>query len=116
VMLDGEHVLLAGGVTATGDDAGVRVIDLTRTTQCAPTPWAPLPMPLTSAQAFARDATDALVVGSDQGGTTHLFRVADSAATEVPTKAAHTGARAIVSPFSGVILYGGGNALESYVP
>jgi hypothetical protein len=116
VMLDGEHVLLAGGVTATGDDAGVRVIDLTRTTGCVPTHWAPLPMPLTSTQAFASDAPYALVVGSDQGGTTHLFRVTDSAATEVPTKAGHTGARAIVSPFSGVLLYGGGNALESYVP
>jgi hypothetical protein len=116
VMLDGEHVLLAGGETPAGKDAGVRVIDLTRTSACVPMPWAALPAPLITAQAFASDASNALVVGDDQGGTTHVFRVTDSTATEVPTKVGHTGARAIVSPVSNVVLYGGANELESYVP
>jgi hypothetical protein len=116
VMLDGEHVLLAGGVTPTGEDAGVRIIDLTRTTGCVPTPWAALPTPLTAAQAFASDSATALVVGSDQAGTTRVFRLTNASATEVATKVAHNGARAIVSPFGGVLIYGGARELESYVP
>jgi hypothetical protein len=114
--LDGEHVLLAGGLTASGDDAGVRVVDLTRTTACDPAQWGPLPMALATAQAFASEPTNALVVGNDPSGITHVLRVTASAVTEVPTKTTHMGGRAIVSPVGSVILYGGARELESYVP
>jgi hypothetical protein len=116
VPLDGEHVLLAGGMTPAGEDAGVRVVDLTRTMDCAATPWAALPVPLATAQAFASDSANALVVGSDQAGMTHVFRLTSAAAVEIPTKAAHIQARAIVSPLGSVVLYGGAKELESYVP
>ena len=115
-MLDGEHVLLVGGMTPTGDDAGVRVIDLTSTASCTPTPWPPLPIVLATAQAFASDSATALVVGSDPSGATHVFRVTSSAAVELPTKANHVGARAIVSPTGSIVLYGGAREVESYAP
>jgi hypothetical protein len=115
--LDGQHVLLAGGLTPAGDDPGVREVDLTCNADCAPVAWGELPIALSPAQVFASDATDALVVGDDGAGTTHVFRVTpDAAAQEVPTRVAHTGARAIVSPVGSVVLFGGANEMESFVP
>ena len=116
--LDGQHVVLAGGVTGTGDDAGVRVIDLTCSgSACAPAAWPPLPQPLTPAQAFSSDATDVLVIGDDASGTTQVFRLTPGAPpSQVPTKVAHSRARAIVSPMGSVVLYGGAGEIESFIP
>lgn len=114
--LDSGHVLLAGGTTLAGDSAGVRAIDL-MCAQCAPTPWGALPVTLSPAQVFASDASDALIVGDDSAGTTHVFRATPTGpAQEVGTRVPHTGARAIVSPVGSVVLFGGASEIESFVP
>jgi hypothetical protein len=72
--LDGQHVLLAGGVLPSGQDAGVRVIDLACTTACAPTWWTSLPIALGTAQTFGFSTTSALVIGNEPlTGLTHAF-------------------------------------------
>jgi hypothetical protein len=114
--LDAQHVLLAGGVTPTGQDAGVRVIDLGCAAQCSPTVWSALPVPLGSTQTFASDAANALVVGSELAGTTHVYRLATGMVTEVPTRVPHVQARAVVSPLGSVVLFGGSSEIESFVP
>jgi hypothetical protein len=115
-MLDGQHVLLAGGMTAAGSDAGARVIDLACAMQCMPVTWTALPTPLGSSQVFASDATNALVVGNEAAGTTHVYRVTMTSAAELPTKVPHTNARALVSPLGSVVLLGGRGEIESFVP
>jgi hypothetical protein len=114
--LDPQHVLLAGGVTIAAQDAGVRAIDLGCGAQCTPTPWSALPTALASVQAFASDAAHALVVGSDLTGTTHVYRLTTTSATEVPTKVPHAGASALVSPVGSVVLFGGAHEIESFMP
>jgi hypothetical protein len=118
--LDGSHVLIAGGVSPSMQDPGVREIDL----GCAPsmsqtctTTWATFPFAIDSAQTFAFTATDALVVGSQVGtGQTYVFRLSPTAATEVLTKQPHLQARAVWSPVGSIVLFGGGNQLESFSP
>ncbi len=114
--LDGQHVLLAGGAMPTGQDAGVRAIDLACSMQCAPTSWASLPGPLAPAQLFASDSADALLVGDDPSGATRVFRLSAAAIAAVVTKVPHVGARAIVSPLGSVVLFGGATEIESFVP
>jgi hypothetical protein len=126
--LDSSHVLLAGGLLPDGSSAGVRVIDLSCTSQCAPTAWPALGLAVTAAQAFAVDATSAVVVGSEPPagttpGLTHVYRVNGPTATvnpgavvEVATKVAHTHAGAIASPIGvsgSVLLFGGAPEIES---
>jgi hypothetical protein len=117
--LDTGHVLLAGGVTPSGADAGARVVDLACSMGCMPTKWASLPVAVGNAQAFSWDAADALVVGSEaagpKSGLTHAFRLTSSAATEVPTKVPHTNARAVVSPVGTILVVGGASQIESFV-
>ena len=122
--LDARHLLLAGGFVGLLADPGVRDLDL----GCAPsvgsasctttTSWGELPVPLGSAQAFAWAApNDALVVGSEfSSGTTHVFRLSATAATEVPTRVPHTNARAAWSPVGSIVLFGGANVIESFTP
>jgi hypothetical protein len=112
--LDGQHVLLAGGV-AQGQDAGVRVLDLGCAAQCIPALWARLPVPLASAQPFGNSAANLLLVGNERDGTTHVFRLTTTTATEMPTKVAHTQARALISPLGSVVLFGGTGEIESFV-
>ncbi len=114
--LDSQHVLLAGGLRPSGQDAGVRAIDLGCTAQCTPVPWSALPVALASAQTFARGAAAALVIGNDASGTTHACDVGPTSSTELATKAAHTKARAAVSPVGSVVLFGGANVIESFAP
>jgi hypothetical protein len=114
--LDAQHVLLGGGVTASGRDAGVRVIDLGCAMQCVPAVWTTLATALVSAQAFASDPTHALVVGDDMAGVTHVARLTTTTATEIPTKVPHAGARALISPVGSVVLFGGSSEIESFVP
>jgi hypothetical protein len=118
--LDARHVLLAGGISPSFQDPGVRAIDL----DCAPsvlatcvTSWGSLPFVLASAQTFAWAATDGLVVGNEfASGDTHVFRLSPKSATEVPTRVPHKNARAVWSPVGSIVLFGGANALESFVP
>jgi hypothetical protein len=135
--LNEQFVLLAGGVTPSGADAGVREIDLAcepaGDVPCAATPWGPnggaLPAladgtnALTGASAFTFDAAHAFLVGSEPmssptPGLTHTFTLTSAGATEVPTKVAHTNAGAILSPMqSSVLIFGGANGeIESFTP
>jgi hypothetical protein len=118
--LDAQHVLLAGGVTPSVKDPGVRSLDL----GCAPsasttcfTTWGSLPFVLASSQTFAWSTSDGLVVGSEIGvGNTHVFRLSPTSATEVPTRMPHKNATAVWSPVGSVVLFGGANSIESFVP
>ncbi len=115
--LDAQHVLLAGGLTGAGVDPGVRSIDLTCTQQCSPAPWPALPASLSSAQVFASDASDALVVGDDATATTHVYVLSAAAPTvELDTRVPLSGARAVVSPLGSVVLFGGASVIESFIP
>lgn len=115
-------VLLAGGQMLDGSDPGVRLIDLScAQTLCAPTAWAPLPMPLAWAQVFrASRPTTAIAVGSElYTQRTHVFALTSASADEVPTHAAHSGARAVSSPLGpqgSFWLFGGAPEIESFVP
>jgi hypothetical protein len=118
--LDAQHVLLAGGVTPSVKDPGVRSLDLgcspSASTTCFTT-WASLPFVLASSQTFAWTATDGLVVGSEIGvGNTHVFRLSPTSATELPTRMPHKNATAVWSPVGSVVLFGGANGIESFVP
>jgi hypothetical protein len=117
-MLDASHVLLAGGLTPTGADAGVRVVDLGCAAGCSPTPWPGLTTPLIRAQVFVGgDGANLLVVGSEPAtGITHVYRLSSSAATEIPTRMTHVNARAAVSPTGTVVLFGGAATIESFTP
>jgi hypothetical protein len=117
-MLDSQHVLLAGGLTPTGEDAGVRIINLQCGTLCNPQPWPGLPIPITSAQTFVSiGGTGALVVGSEPGsGATHVFNLSSSGPVEVPTRVPHFNARATISPTGTLVLFGGAPEIESFTP
>jgi hypothetical protein len=116
--IDSSHVLVAGGLTPGGKDAGVREIDIVAHTAQV---WGSgLGVPLTSAStfAFASNANEpALVVGNERAsGLTHAFLLNSMKATEVLTKVPHIGARAIGSPNGSVVLFGGRGEIESFFP
>jgi len=118
--LDTQHVLLAGGVSSSFEDPGARSLDI----DCAPsasttcfTSWGSLPFVLGSSQTFAWNASSGLVVGNEVGlGNTHVFRLAPTSATEIPTRMPHKNATAVWSPVGSVVLFGGANRIESFVP
>jgi hypothetical protein len=121
--LDGQHIVVAGGTTAVSTDAGmavkdagVRSVDLGCSKMCTTTAWgAGLPSVLTYAQAFGIDPANALVVGSEASGPTHVFRLTTAGATEVPLKIPRTNARAVLTPLGTIVVVGGGsNVMESY--
>ena len=118
--LDDQHVLLAGGLLPTLADPGVRAIDLSCTpsaSRSCVTAWAALPLPLAIAQTFAWTASDGLVVGDEFAtGKTDVFRVGPMSATPVATRVPHTNARAVWSPVGSVVLFGGADVIESFVP
>jgi hypothetical protein len=134
--LDGQHVLLAGGITPSFQDPGSRAIDLACTpsasatgdasasttgdasasTPCV-TAWGSSPFALESAQTFAWTVSDAIVVGNEFAtGRTHVFRLSPKSAVEVQTRVPHKNARAVWSPVGSIVLFGGAGALESFVP
>jgi hypothetical protein len=121
-QLDGTHLLVAGGVLPDGSDAGVRALDLGCAQGCGSAPgtqtWgSPLATPLTNAFVADYDPARALLVGSEpRSGLTHVFLLTTAAATEIPTKVAHTNARAISSPVGTVLIVGGATEIESFVP
>jgi hypothetical protein len=113
-------VLLAGGMSPALVDGGVRQIDLGCSSGCVPTQWeASLPVPIVSAQAFTLPSggPPAFVVGNAPfSGATHAFLLTTTAATEVRTKMPHTNATAALSPLGSIVLVGGANDIESFVP
>jgi hypothetical protein len=122
---DTQHVLVAGGITPTGQDAGVRVFNLVCTagaSDCITTWGSGLPVPLTSASTFVLSSggkDPALVVGNELvSGLTHTFLLNSTSATEVHTKVPHTNAAAIQSPlgFGAVLLFGGADEIEQFFP
>ncbi|MGA3122568.1 MAG: hypothetical protein ABSF69_17525 [Polyangiaceae bacterium] len=141
IALDGQHVLLAGGIVS-GADAGVRVVNLgcnappdagaspdaglTLAVPCTPTVWSSLPVPLAFTQVFTTNGQSVLIVGSEASGPTHAFKalgpmtndIADASGgvTEIATKVPHTNARAVVSPTGTVVLFGGAMQIESFTP
>ncbi len=124
--LDTQHVLVAGGITPTGQDPGIRVLSLSCSSSCIQTWGSGLPLPLTNASTFVTNTATsplspyvALVVGSElQSGLTHTFLLNSAGATELHTKVAHTNASAIQSPlgFGSVLLFGGADEIESFFP
>ncbi len=117
---DSSSVLVAGGVTPTGQSAGVRQLHLDSLTSSS---WGALPLALDAASAFAlQNGTQVVVVGSDvtsPSRTTHVYLVDSAKAAEVPTKVPHADARAIQSPVGppgAILLFGGSGALESFTP
>ena len=117
---DAQHLLVVGGITPTGQDAGIRKVDLSGA--AAPVPWGSLPVPLTSAAAFSFSSGgqyDAIVIGSElASGLTHAFLVNSTAVKEVPTKVPHKNATAIESPIGSIVIFGGasGGEIESFYP
>jgi hypothetical protein len=118
--LDSEDLLVAGGVTPTGSDAGARELDLSCTASCTAMTWTALPLPVTSASAFwlgSGGQYTALLVGSEiVSGLTHAYLLNSTSATEVATRVPHTNAQAIVSPVGSVVLFGGAGEIESFWP
>jgi hypothetical protein len=118
--LDDQHVLIAGGVVPFASDPGVRVIDLgctpTSSSSCV-TSWGTLPVALAPAQTFAWTRSDGLVVGNEfLTGKTDVFRLGPTSVTQLATRVPHTHARAVWSPVGTVVLFGGANVIESFVP
>jgi len=132
--LDASHVVLAGGA---GHEAETRVVDLACGAACAASAGPALPAPLARADAVSLAATgtaggtdagaaagtgpataaDALVVGDDASGASHVIRVGATAAAEVALKIPRRGARAVrVTSVGSVLIVGGATLVESYVP
>lgn len=117
---DASHILVAGGLTPTGGDAGVRKLDLGCGSNCGTMgteSWGSLPVGLGDSSTFVLPGdSSALVIGNElQGGTTHAYVVNSSGKpTETAPKVAHSGARAMVSPTGTVLLYGGATEIESF--
>jgi hypothetical protein len=115
--LDASHVLLAGGVTASGGAAATRVLDLTCGQGCSPTLWGSPPETLVTAQAFAIDAATAFVVGNDGAGSTHTMTLSAGGATELPLRNARTNARGVYLPTGAIGVVGGGSdVIEAFTP
>jgi hypothetical protein len=117
--------VVAGGITPTGQDAGVRFFNLVCAAGSADciTVWATLPVPLTAASTYlvANNGAPApvLVVGNElESGLTHTYLLNSTSATELPTKVPHFNASAIQSPlgFGAVLLFGGADEIEQFMP
>jgi hypothetical protein len=78
--------------------------------------WPPLPIAIGAAQAFALDATTAIVVGSEGSGPTHVFRLTSSSVRELPTRIPHRNARASLTPLGTLAIVGGAGEIESFTP
>jgi hypothetical protein len=57
------------------------------------------------------------VVGSEFAtGRTHVFRLGPTSTTEIQTPTPLVEARAVWSPVGSIVLFGGANTIESFVP
>ncbi len=121
VALDGETVLLAGGVLP-GDGgltaAPSRVINLTCTASCVSS-WPALPETLDPTSAFlvktTAGAPGVLLVGDDAQSSTHAVLLDATTATEITLREPRQSARAVVLPTQGVAIVGGTTDIESYL-
>jgi hypothetical protein len=124
VALDTTHVLLAGGVTAGGSAAPVRLFTTgnlldgggssTTTT---------LPVKFVTAQVFALsgvgDAGDfaAVVVGTEASGVTSAYKLTASSATPLPFRVPRSNAQAILLPNGSLGVVGGdATTIETFIP
>jgi hypothetical protein len=128
VALDSTSILLAGGVTAKGASAPVRLYSVAGVTGNTPTveagaPPPALPVTLAMAQVFALQPTratsgwSAMVVGSEASGATSAYEISARAVTAVPFRVPRSHAEAIVLPNGSIGLVGGdATTLESFIP
>jgi hypothetical protein len=125
VMLDSSNILLAGGVTAGGAPAPVRLFSVASSgaVTAADTGGLTLPATLSIAQAFtlapstAPGGWSAMVVGTEASGVTSAYRVSKEGVAFVPFRVPRTHAQAIVLPNGSVGLVGGdATTLESFIP
>jgi hypothetical protein len=105
--LDTSHVLVVGGGSA-------RVLDLACTQSCAPLAW-PDPVPLVRAEAFALGPDAAFVVGDDESGATHAYRVSATGTREIPLRIPRRGGRLLPTPTRALTVFGGGPGIEQYI-
>jgi hypothetical protein len=120
IVVDATHVRLMGGVDSSGNDAQVRLLDVScdpSATDCTPPPQGiSLPVPLVRSEAFALNGGEALLIGDAVDGVTHAYRVTASDAIEVPLKVGRKGARAVKMPTEGFGVLGGAGEIESFAP
>ncbi len=107
--IDGGHVV-AGAAPA--------LYDLTCVSACKPAPWTEPAVMLVHADYFPLPGltTDILAVGWDAQGDTHVFRVTEKTATDVPLKVARKRARGVAMPNGAVGIFGGALQAESFIP
>lgn len=107
--LDGGHVV-AGAAPA--------LYDLTCVSTCKPAPWKAPAVTLVHADYFPLPnlTTDILAVGWDAQGDTHVVRVTEKTATDVPLKVPRKRARGVAMPNGAVGVFGGALQAESYFP
>ena len=121
VALDGETVLVAGGVVP-GDGglmpAPSRVIDLACTASCVTT-WIALPETFTPTSAFLVDGTagsqSALIVGDNPQLATHAVLLTATTFQQIPLQEPRQQARAVALPTQGIAIVGGTVDIESYL-
>jgi hypothetical protein len=119
--LDDTDLLVAGGLTATGADAGIRELSVGCTSNCGTTgtkTWGggSLPTPLTSVAVYTLNGgNNALVVGNElTSGLTHAYLLDSTQNTAVATRVSHFNAQSMVSPTGTVLLFGGATEIESF--
>ena len=107
--IDGGHVV-AGAAPA--------LYDLTCVSSCKPLPWAEPGVMFVHADYFPLPGltTDIVTVGWDAQGDTHVFRVTEKTATDVPLKVARKRARGVAMPNGAIGVFGGALQAESYIP
>ncbi len=107
--IDGGHVI-AGAAPA--------LYDLTCVSACKAVPWTEPSVMFVHADYFPLPGltTDILTVGWDAQGDTHVFRVTEKTATDVPLKVARKRARGVAMPNGAIGVFGGALQAESYLP
>jgi hypothetical protein len=124
VALDTTHVLLAGGVTATGNASPVRLYTTGSLVDGGPPLMtSSLPVTFVTAQAFALsgvgDTNDfaAVVVGTEASGVTSAYKLTASRATLLPFRVPRSNAQAIILPNGSLGVVGGdATTIESFIP
>lgn len=120
--LDNSDLLVAGGITPTGADAGIRELTLGCTSNCGGSAgtksWGggSLPVPLTGVTAYTlNNGANAFVVGNElTSGLTHAYLLDSTSNMPVATRVPHFNAQSMVSPTGTIILFGGAAEIESF--
>jgi hypothetical protein len=107
--LDGSRV-----VVVRSDGTSV-LYDLVCSQTCAPAAYSTdLGMPVV--EAHGADADSVVAIGRAMDGSTHVFRLRQGSASEVPLKIARKNARAVRLPTGALAIAGGSATIESFVP